>query len=192
MPRPKLYDPDEVIEKAMHSFWRNGYEGTSVRMLEKDMGINQFSMYASFGNKERLFLEVLRKYRHVATKTFFNKLMVSEGRIKDIKEFLEDFAGSIESGRTPNGCLAINTSMEMGNSNQGITTELKLYFDFVKNLFRKTLGKAKRNGEVRKDLDTDKGAVYLLGCTQGVSVMSKVYPKKEVMKFIDLSLQTLL
>jgi AcrR family transcriptional regulator len=40
-----------VIEKAMSLFWRNGYQNTSVRMLEKEMGINQFSIYASFGNK---------------------------------------------------------------------------------------------------------------------------------------------
>jgi AcrR family transcriptional regulator len=42
----------------MSLFWRNGYESTSVRMLEKEMGINQFSIYASFGSKQGVFLKV--------------------------------------------------------------------------------------------------------------------------------------
>ena len=45
MARKKQYNEAEVIEKAMRLFWRNGYESTSVRMLEKEMGINQFSIY---------------------------------------------------------------------------------------------------------------------------------------------------
>jgi len=52
MPRNKTNDDDLVLEKAMNVFWVHGYEGTSVRLLEKEMGINQFSMYASFKNKK--------------------------------------------------------------------------------------------------------------------------------------------
>ena len=56
MARQKKYIESEVIEKAMQLFWKNGYETTSVRMLEKEMGINQFSMYASCGNKQGVFI----------------------------------------------------------------------------------------------------------------------------------------
>ena len=51
MPREKQYKEEEVIEKAMGLFWKNGYRNTSLRMLSKEMGINQFSINASFGNK---------------------------------------------------------------------------------------------------------------------------------------------
>jgi TetR/AcrR family transcriptional regulator, transcriptional repressor for nem operon len=66
MPRNKAYSDDLVLEKAMNLFWVHGYEGTSVRMLEKNMGINQFSIYASFKNKKNLFINALRKYREYA------------------------------------------------------------------------------------------------------------------------------
>ena len=59
MARKKEYIEDEVIEKAMALFWRNGYETTSIQMLEKEMGINKFSIYSSFGNKEGVFIERL-------------------------------------------------------------------------------------------------------------------------------------
>jgi TetR/AcrR family transcriptional regulator, transcriptional repressor for nem operon len=48
MPRTKSYNENEVLERAMNVFWSNGYEATSVRLLEKEMGINQFSIYSSF------------------------------------------------------------------------------------------------------------------------------------------------
>ena len=62
MARKKQYIEEEVIEKAMHLFWRNGYESTSMQMLEKEMGINKFSIYSSFGSKHGVFLESLKSY----------------------------------------------------------------------------------------------------------------------------------
>ena len=61
MARRKQYDEQVVLEKAMNLFWRNGYEATSMQMLEKEMGINKFSIYSSFGNKHGLFLESSEK-----------------------------------------------------------------------------------------------------------------------------------
>ena len=62
MPRVKSYNKEEVLQKAMHVFWNHGYGTTSVRLLEKEMGINQFSIYSSFSNKKNLFIEALKKY----------------------------------------------------------------------------------------------------------------------------------
>ena len=63
MARKKAYREDLVIEKAMNLFWRNGYEGTSMQMLEKEMGINKFSIYSSFGSKNGVFLESIACYK---------------------------------------------------------------------------------------------------------------------------------
>lgn len=63
MPRKKKYVVDEVIDKAMHAFWSRGYAATSVRTLEKEMGINQFSIYSSFKSKHGVFVEALKKYK---------------------------------------------------------------------------------------------------------------------------------
>lgn len=59
--RPRGFDLDEAIDTATGLFWRNGYEGTSVRTLTRAMGIQQPSFYAAFGSKERLFEEVFRR-----------------------------------------------------------------------------------------------------------------------------------
>jgi len=74
MARTKAYIEDEVIDKALQLFWRNGYDTTSVRMLEKEMGINQFSIYASFKNKQGVFLESIKCYKKKIKEELLDKL----------------------------------------------------------------------------------------------------------------------
>ena len=60
--RPRAFDADEALDRALEVFWRQGYEGTAVSDLTAAMGINSPSLYAAFGNKEGLFRAVLDRY----------------------------------------------------------------------------------------------------------------------------------
>ncbi|MFE0173222.1 TetR/AcrR family transcriptional regulator [Streptomyces sp. NPDC059002] len=62
MGRPRGFDVDEALERAMLAFWEHGYEGTSLATLTEAMGISSTSMYAAFGNKEELFRKALERY----------------------------------------------------------------------------------------------------------------------------------
>jgi len=60
--RPRAFDVDEALDRALEVFWRQGYEGTALSDLTAAMGINRPSLYATFGNKEALFRKVLDRY----------------------------------------------------------------------------------------------------------------------------------
>jgi len=63
MGRPRSFDLNKALDRALYVFWRKGYEGTSLSDLTKTMGINRASLYAAFGDKEALFRKALERYR---------------------------------------------------------------------------------------------------------------------------------
>lgn len=104
MARTKQYNEHDVIQKAMNLFWKNGYETTSIRMLEKEMGINQFSIYSSFGSKHGVFVESIKAYK-VQLNSIRHKLRDSNSGTIGIKQFFYDFLEFTKDNTSRKGCL---------------------------------------------------------------------------------------
>jgi len=66
MARPRTFDPDVAVEKAMQVFWTHGYEGASLPDLLAGMGLTRGSLYKAFTDKKTLFLRVLDHYEGMA------------------------------------------------------------------------------------------------------------------------------
>ena len=69
--RHRSFDKNNTLEKAMRVFWQNGYPGTSLTDLTTAMGINKSSLYAAFGNKEKLFNQAIEFYLNKYPLTLF-------------------------------------------------------------------------------------------------------------------------
>lgn len=192
MSRKKEYQENLVVEKAMQTFWANGFESTSLRMLEKDMGINQFSIYSSFGSKKGLFVEVLKKYKSCVQATFLKKVLNSKGHLDDLYSFFKAYGHGIQSGQNPYGCLMINTGMEVGEKDPDITFELDSHFAFLRETFYILLEKIKFNEELPIKFDSSKYASYLLASLQGLSLFAKFHSQKEVDDYIDTVMDSLI
>lgn len=186
MARKKQYNEDEVIEKAMYLFWRNGYENTSVRMLEKTMGINQFSIYASFGNKHGVFLECLKAYK-LKEKDIFEKLKNSNNGIEDIKQFFYDSINSTDA-LSSKGCLLTNTYNEFADSEDlEIKAQIHNFMDGLKNIFIDKL-----NIDSTKNKETIlKQANYLLLSKHGLAAAERVNNEKEIKDYIEIIFKNL-
>ncbi|MCE0540845.1 TetR/AcrR family transcriptional regulator, partial [Kineosporia rhizophila] len=63
--RPRGFDADQALDRAVEVFWRHGYDGTSLSDLTSAMGINRPSLYAAYGNKEQLFHRAVARYAEV-------------------------------------------------------------------------------------------------------------------------------
>lgn len=192
MPRTKAYKKEEVLEKAMNLFWSRGYGTTSVRLLEKEMGINQFSIYSSFSNKKNLFVSVLKKYREQAVHERFAPLMREEASLKDLKLFFEDFVSASRSGNARNGCLVVNTTSEtIASEDPDVAVELQKYFNLVKGMLKNILINSIKTGELSEDTDVEKCSNYLLSVMQGLSIVARSMDEKQVEDYITVALTNL-
>lgn len=187
MARKKAYDEQEVLEKALGLFWRNGYETTSTRMLEKEMGINQFSIYSSFGNKQGVYIACLKLYKQ-RIKTIVSKLDQSAVPVEGIKTYFYDFIEFSKDESLSRGCLLTNAMTELDSSqNSDIQTEVQSFIDYLTDLFAKNLSLdvSKTNAQIQEQ------ANYLIVALAGLSLASKSFDQERITNYIEHTFRTL-
>src|SRR5688572_11148443 len=109
--RPRQFDYDEALDKAMHVFWEKGFEGTSMPDLTEAMSMNRPSIYSSFGNKEELYRKALARYSERSLAIFKDKL--SAPKLRDaIENLLCAAAQQFCCGeKMPKGCMAVQGAL---------------------------------------------------------------------------------
>jgi len=187
MARKKEYNEDVVIEKAMTLFWRNGYETTSMQMLEKEMGINKFSIYSSFGSKRGLFIESLKSYK-AKVNSILEEFKNSSNGVKDIKDFFYNSVEICNVNGNQKGCLYTNTYHEFSEKeDEQINEQMN---SFMKNLKKLFIEKLKIDSN--KDYETLlKQANYLFLAKHGLAVASRVNSQKEIEDYIEMIFKNL-
>ena len=180
MARKKRYIEQEVTDKAMHLFWRNGYGTTSMQMLEKEMGINKFSIYSSFGSKDNLFIECIKSYKNKLS-IITNKLQQSNNGLDGIQEYFFDFLEFSMENKVPKGCLVTNAANELNaNTNSKISSQLSSFTDYIKTLFADNLKQENYTDNVMIQERAD----YLIVSMFGLASASKVFSKAQLSIYI--------
>lgn len=181
MPRVKKYNEEEVIEKAMNLFWRNGYETTSMQMLEKEMGINKFSIYSSFGSKNGVFLESLKCYKKKLNK-LLSKLESSENGVLAIKQYFYDFIEFTKETEFGKGCLVSNTANEIReDADEQIKDSLTNFTNEVKLVFANIL----KQDTTKDSATVEQQADFLIISMFGLSSATRVFSKTQLENYIE-------
>jgi AcrR family transcriptional regulator len=105
--RPRTFDPDVVLRRALDLFWERGYEGTSLKDLAESMGIASASIYACFGNKEQLFRQVMRLYGATSGEPPRRALREGSTARAAVHAMLRATADQITGAGTPHYCLLV-------------------------------------------------------------------------------------
>ena len=115
----RRFDEDEVLDQAMRVFWQRGYEATSIDDLVEATGLKRGSLYNAFGDKERLFLQVLARYQARYEMPLRDALDDPDLRRGLARMFEVQIAGLSEP-TFPGGCLIANTFTEAGHRDDAI------------------------------------------------------------------------
>ncbi len=114
--RPREFDRDSVLERAMRVFWRNGYEGTSLSDLTTAMSINRPSLYSTFGDKEQLFFQALERYLATYGTKGVRQLAEHSHIQTAIAAFFDCVVEQLTDPQLPSGCLIANSTLECGGN----------------------------------------------------------------------------
>src|SRR6478752_8329148 len=104
--RPRGFDTDEALDRAVEVFWRQGYEGTTLDDLTGAMGINRPSLYAAFGNKEATFRRAVERYSQVDMSYVAEALAQTTTRAV-AEHYLRSNVVAITRPGKPAGCLSV-------------------------------------------------------------------------------------
>ena len=182
MPRPKEFNPDDAIEKAMQVFWHKGYEATSMEDLLEAMNLNRGSLYGTFGDKRQLFLKVIDRYCHGFVGEKFSLLNQPGPALPTLRRFIEGMIEGALADPQRRGCLIANTVMELSPHEEEIAGRLRQVLKTAEDTFFRVLARAKQQGELSNHKDPRTMARFLTTMMQGAIVMIKAGTPADVVK----------
>jgi AcrR family transcriptional regulator len=166
--RPRAFDPDQALDRALEVFWHKGYEGTAMSDLTKAMRINRPSIYAAFGNKEELFRKVLDRYAEGPAS--YVQEALAEPTARRVVERLLLAAAEIPTERGPRGCLLVQGALACGDASESVRRELISRRAGGEKELRGRLQRAKAEGDLPRNTDPEGLARYVVTIAHGMAV----------------------
>lgn len=179
--RPREFDPDEALEKAMHLFWSRGYEGTSLSDLTEALGINRPSLYAVFGNKEELFRRVCARYSE-RTEHLEKACALATAR-----EAVETFLfGAADNMIHPehSGCLLVTSCLAGSDESEAVRRVLSDARQATVERWKARFERARQEGDLPPDAHPMALAQYVMAISHGMTVHARSGATREELRNI--------
>ena len=154
-------------------FWEKGYEATSIQDLEHAMGLNRTSIYNAFGNKRAIFNKVMGCYKDSVMSALFAELDGASDIRKGIRRMLNGALDIHFDEDNPGGCLVILSILESSQHDQQSQDSMAKTLHDLKSALQARLSKAKKSGELSKNLDVGSTATTIATVLAGLMVMGK-------------------
>lgn len=168
----KQFDQNDVLDRAMAVFWERGYKATSIQDVLDATGINRGSLYATFGDKKRLFLAVLDHYADKVGDPLIAELAEPNPRRAIERMFAAIIRRTSDPSR-PRGCLLTNTSLECPGSGDDISRKIAERLGQLESAIYRVLHRAQAEGALDRAHDCRALARFFLGVAQGLNVVNK-------------------
>lgn len=188
MGRPRAFDKDEALDRAMELFWRKGYEGASLADLTKAMGINPPSLYAAFGNKQGLLKAALDRYLEQRA-AFLDFVMAAPTARESADRMLRGTADLLTDPANPPGCLLLQGGLACGAGAEAVPSELACRRAAGEERIRERFARAQDEGDLPTSVDPAALARYVFAVVQGMGVQAAAgATRAELTEIAELSL----
>jgi TetR/AcrR family transcriptional repressor of nem operon len=165
MARPREFDREEVLDRAVELFWTHGYDRTSVQDLVDSMGIQRGSLYAAFGDKHQLFIEALDRYEERFYQSMRELMSASESPEEGIRRVFEAVLLDCACDDGTKGCFITNAAVALADSDPDTAARVRSNLARVEETFFETLSPVRADARAL--------ARFLTNSFQGLRVLSK-------------------
>ena len=169
--RPRSFDADEALDRALRVFWRKGYEGTSLPDLTKAMRINRPSLYAAFGNKEDLFRKVVDRYDS-GVAGYTREALERPTACEVVERLLEGAVDLLTDAQNPGGCLMVQGALAAGRAGEVARRELAGRRAAGVAALRRRFRRAIAEGDLPAGADAAVLARFVATAMQGMAVQA--------------------
>jgi TetR/AcrR family transcriptional repressor of nem operon len=179
--RPREFNREQVLERAMQVFWSKGYAATSMRDLTEAMGLSKSSLYDTFGSKHDLFLESIDFYRDNVTVQVRSVAELEKPALRVIAAVLGRAVDRILEPQGRRGCFLNNCAVEVGPLDDQAAERLRAGFGVMEETFLRLVRRAQLEGAISPTRDALSLARYLTSTVNGIMVIGKANPDRTVL-----------
>lgn len=171
--RPRRFDRQAALERAMEVFWDRGYQAASMSDLTEAMGINAPSLYAAFGSKEELYREAIAHFAATESDDILTPLRSAPTAREAIEGYLMASAMIFTRPGRPPGCMVVLSAVNavgVGDETSRILREMRAGSIVM---IEERLSRAVAGGELPASLDRQAIASYYVTVQQGMSIQAR-------------------
>ena len=171
--RPRTFDRDVALNRALKVFWQRGYEPATMAELCAAMEINPPSLYAAFGNKAQLFMEAVQHYEDVYWNAAWQRMEDAPDVHEAMADFFRDAARILTSQEVPCGCMVILAATNVSPEAQKVNEALRTLRQEGKACFLARLRRAVEDGQWLPGSDVEALASTLNTLLEGMSLQAR-------------------
>ena len=179
MPRSPEYDRDTVVAQATAVFWERGYGRTSINHIVAATGLKPGSLYAAFGSKKGMFLEVINRYNGDFVDKIRRLRRAGGSPLARLTKLLDEIVEDTVTGRDRRGCLTVNSLLELSQHDADIAASLAKHNERIRNAFGDLIRDAQDDGEIPSSSDAGDLAAFLMNNIWGMRVLCKSNPPRK-------------
>ncbi|MFJ3451057.1 TetR/AcrR family transcriptional regulator [Pseudomonas sichuanensis] len=170
--RPREFDKQQALRKALRLFWEHGYEGTSMAALVAELGIASARIYAAFGSKQQLFEEAVALYES-AEGGFADRALALPGIHQALEQMLEDAIATYTRADEPKGCLVVSAASGVAPDNVAVQQWLADHRRQRGESIIARLSLAREQGQLPADTDVQALGHFYAIFLHGISVQAR-------------------
>lgn len=182
--RPRTFDREEALRRAMTLFWSQGFERTSVDDLAQAMGINKPSLYAAFGCKEQLFREAIACYERIEGGPVRSAMQEAATAREAVDSMLRTNARAYASPGRPKGCMVVMSAFPDAPDKEEVREFLTGTRKAALDALIRRIERGKADGDVPPRASAAEMAAFYTTVLQGLSVQSRDGASREEMERI--------